>query len=92
MSGHTPGPWAHWYNDGSWHVGADSDAESLFSGRQENQLNGNCEPDARLIAAAPDLLEALEAMVFASVVHGFEADSVVPIARAAIARAKGEQP
>lgn len=29
-------------------------------------------------------------MVFASVVHGYEADSSVPIARAAIAKARGE--
>lgn len=46
--------------------------------------------NAKLIAAAPDLIEALEMMVFASVVHGYEADSSVPIARAAIAKARGE--
>jgi len=56
---------------------------------------GSEDPDfiglSRVMRAAPDLLKALEMMVFASVVHGYEADSSVPIARAAIAKARGEK-
>lgn len=48
------------------------------------------EANARLIAAAPELLQALEAMVFAAVVHGYEADSMVQVARSVIAKARGE--
>ena len=82
MSKHTPGP---------WRVGG--------RGEYLNQLN--IEPcigvayghdveliaNARLIAAAPDLLEALEALI------EDQRDASLPVlakARAAIAKAKGE--
>jgi hypothetical protein len=67
-AGHTPGPW----------VAEKRVSESLFSGKQTasygiNQLNGgrialvgcNQEDNAHLIAAAPKLLEALEACFLA---------------------------
>lgn len=44
--------------------------------------------NAALIAAAPDLLAALDAMV---AVFGCECDSEIVIARAAIAKARGEK-
>ena len=50
-------------------------------------------PDARLIAAAPELLEALNALVAAhgSILDLRESDEL-KLARAAIAKATGEQP
>lgn len=104
---HTPGPWTwgenfeglygsgryniilnHWIDEGMW----------LESGERQ-------EANARLIAASPDLLEALEGMVenaCASCNDGYvirctkeewEAHvRATHAARAAIAKAKGEQP
>ena len=43
--------------------------------------------NARLIAAAPELLEALQNAIAAGLPH-----EVAEVARAAIAKAKGEQP
>lgn len=80
---HTPGPWfAEEDEEGNWRV-ADEDgawvARSLSWAREE-------EADAYLIAAAPDLLEALERMV--SLFLRQNAHDVAG-ARAAIAKAKG---
>lgn len=89
MSKHTPGPWrfSSHPHDGNYmriHCGSDP--------REGDNLRGYCgEANARLIAAAPELLEALQAF----------ANEIVPInphdplwvnARAAIAKATGEQP
>ena len=48
------------------------------------------EANARLIAAAPDLLEALEGMVEMVEMNGFGKAYAMDIALAAIAKAKGE--
>lgn len=100
MSGHTKGPWSipHFADEKSTcacsYILSDSQrgfgaiATIQFGGENENHETAKA--NANLIAAAPDLLKALEMMVFASVVHGYEADSSVPIARAAIAKARGE--
>lgn len=85
MSGHTPGPW-YW----------DFDRDDMASLRAEGDsepvmIDIACYPgleDRCLIAAAPDLLEALEDFVKAM-------SQPIPIintakAKAAIARAKGE--
>lgn len=73
MSAHTPGPWSHSYRErthGMW-------AEEIYdaTGRTvavaawyevpsgPNVLSTNREANACLIAAAPDLLEALRAVV-----------------------------
>lgn len=96
MSKHTPGPWiADQLVDGydihaaetRFRVATASDPEMVWGaiGREE---------DARLIAAAPELLEALE-----KIVRMFEGadDTVWAVedyhqkARAAIAKAKGEE-
>lgn len=89
---HTPEPWraapqpgqiigVHAYTHCVMH-GDDSIADTLT------------EPDARLIAAAPDLLAALKAMVEADDAHWpiAAAESVRNAARAAIAKAEGREP
>lgn len=48
--------------------------------------------NARLIAAAPDLLEALRWMVLRAEEGGYPDGRCLEVARAAIARATGEQP
>lgn len=89
---HTPGPWsvrydfvvqAQSFSDGrlvpvAQPYGVNTDGTDLFA-------------NARLIAAAPDLLEALEAsLALIDLAIPFEGD-VTRKARAALAKAKGEQ-
>lgn len=97
MSGHTPGPWR-------FEPGDKFTKPYVVRGREGGfQVMGLStereEADAKLIAAAPDLLEALEAMVFAAgavaVPHEGERKCLqlgVDIALKAIAKAKGDQP
>jgi hypothetical protein len=87
MSKHTPGPWN----------AADkrprSHGFSIFADGQYVAFVGDsdavtpCEDNARLIAAAPDLLLALAQMM-----DGYKLPSVRKQARAAIAKATGGQP
>ena len=87
---HTPGP---------WHaaLGDTEERTSLWAhgGHYLGKVTGNCshsstqetrEADARLMAAAPDLLAALEAILTVD-----NARQAHIIARAAIASATGEQ-
>jgi hypothetical protein len=98
MSGHTPGPWragSHPMNEAE--VFADElDGERIaecYGAGDADQAN------ALLIAAAPELLEALERMAGAFVPHprddteGWrEEHEACELARAAIAKATGAQP
>jgi hypothetical protein len=120
MSGHTPGPWKvnrhkHIHGElwlsvlsGAWDITSNSaakpgviaDAKYSAMSDEENEAN------ARLIAAAPSLLEATEAFMaldntFQAPTHQLEAivergDEFAPMAkavltaRAAIAKARGE--
>jgi hypothetical protein len=93
-TGHTPGP---------WHVGGAIDSvifapdgyaiadAKTFHGRRQNDMHAN----ARLIASAPDLLAALQQCLVIVDAHrraaGGEGDVAAMNARAAIARATGEQ-
>ena len=96
---HTPGPWIY---DGKM-----SGGDLLISARVDPEnsqtyiapvafvegdwTNGIAEANARLIAAAPDLLTALEAMTAASVdPMGIAAAKAGTLACQAIAKAKGE--
>jgi hypothetical protein len=104
MSKHTPGPW-HWDSDPIkgdplgrvryqvTRVGK-TIAQTYYSSQDEN-----AEADTRLIAAAPDLLRALQMMTAAYVelVNSGDAgrwnpetDAEVIASRAAIAKATGE--
>ncbi len=101
MSKHTPGPWRIKQSDsGHWFVVSGGTGNPIAQTlrkvwRTEDEAN------ARLIAAAPDLLAALEKLaqyadtceLFLRETHPGKADALgkrVSCARAAIAKAKGE--
>lgn len=80
MSGHTPGPWV-----AQGHI-----VRAVVDGREVPVSQGFTLEDARLIAAAPDLLACLAACVAAM----DEVDRDMPVgiaARAAIAKAAGKE-
>ena len=95
MSAHTPGPW-EFYGDnnygGTVEIGprltvsvdrADRFDSSMAINREEMEANG------RLIAAAPDLLAALEALC-PKVLSGTSGmDEAIAAAESAIAKARG---
>lgn len=87
-NGHTPGPWL--FHEGlGWCLVKAGNREVLkymHSPDHENQAN------ARLIAAAPELLEVLEDLLYAYCDPGNQGgdhDEKVEAARAAIAKARG---
>lgn len=92
-SKHTPGPWFH-YDDRS----STERHEIVAMGKTVARVycTNGCEAEdkanARLIAAAPDLLEACEAMLEEMQVWETEQGEhpAATLARAAIAKAKGE--
>ncbi len=93
MSTHTPGPWKAWQRDADkgsnyWLIRTASEKTGL-----EDTLRGYCgEANARLIAAAPDLLEALEGLLECiSETRGKDATKAVAKALAVIAKAEGKQ-
>jgi hypothetical protein len=94
MSKHTPGPWNLYPNNASdWVV------RKMFSDGQESHEIARCQSgmdNARLIAAAPDLLAALKMAVSAlerSDYIQMDGDSVdvIDVSRDAIAKAVGEE-
>ena len=92
---HTPGPWTQGHSASGiecvWldgHVEPDSGMGSVGT-----WIDCNTEANARLIAAAPELLEALAEVVRAADGEGWkQLDPNLAKARAAIAKATGEQP
>lgn len=87
---HTPGPWGFWPDTGEVFAG-NNDSIAMVLLRDGDNDN------ARLIAAAPNMLDALVAVdrqTFCEcpVENGGEHEPgcFVPLVRAAIARAKGE--
>lgn len=98
---HTKGPWYALWSDasgnltsihGGAHHYAIATANSFWRG--PGPIEEEAEANARLIAAAPDLLTALEAILLyegENVSHGFDdVDAPYYTARTAIAKARGE--
>lgn len=85
MSGYTEGPW--YLDDSGWIV-TDCTAVCLIS---NSELNAREKADARLIAAAPDLLEALGRIACAAECSVANQEWIAQHARAAIAKARGEK-
>lgn len=95
MSKHTPGPWNYTMDkERGWDfkLTADHGKTAIVSGCGCCDSPWvSCEADARLIAAAPELLEALELVVsFVDAGQGTWTVEEQNKARAAIAKAKGE--
>ena len=88
MSGHTPGPWK--WEDDNHVLWAQGGKKVIDAAPYEGMwLAGeNEEADARLIAAAPDLLEALQDCL-ENTGGGWISAGVIDRARAAIAKATG---
>lgn len=95
MSGHTPGPWRADSNEGRWH--------DIYARERAVAIGDTCERDgsigpeedranALLMAAAPELAEALEAMLkcYGRIPAGTTDPSPIREARAALSRARGE--
>lgn len=81
---HTPGPWEH---DGYSVEGPDSRLVCNMSGWKGA---GVTEANARLIAAAPEMRDALRSIIF-QVIQGkvLERDACITQARAVLAKAEG---
>jgi hypothetical protein len=96
MSKHTPGPWHLDFDEAieSTYVSISaakhkSLAEVVWRFATEEQ-SPNLEANAHLIAAAPELLEALERLVANLNEGDFISNTRIDEARAALAKAKGE--
>ena len=99
MNKHTPGPW---HVESMIDYGRDIYAGDRWIGQANNDhgtdinesgfpSNSECDANASLIAAAPDLLEALEVIIRDGRLQTFEdREKCRAIARAAIAKARGE--
>ena len=83
MSKHTPGPW-HTAGEQGVQIRSAKDQIAKVWTMRGNEWKAN----ARLIAAAPELLEALQDMVSD---HASLSAATLAFARAAIAKATGEQ-
>lgn len=93
MSKHTPGPWAaHTVADGAYTVYLPEDGMVVCSRNPYESKAAEFEANARLIAAAPELLAALElARAILVEVEHYRADGhSVAIIDAAIAKAEGK--
>jgi hypothetical protein len=100
---HTPGPWTPWQAAkadgkrgklGVWEVKSVADVEAGFAHRNiVGEASGLTEEEARLIAAAPELLAALKqiARITDHKTHSkIERNFIAKTARAAIAKAEGK--
>jgi hypothetical protein len=90
MSKHTPEPWR--YEEFGPNVIIKATKNPMLSVVHSlyHESREQMEANARLIAAAPELLEALEMMLEMSEMGGFGKAYAEDVARAAIAKGKGE--
>ena len=93
MNKHTPGPWRVVDSWNDYMVEGQNGEEIIWQDGPHNTPTIN-KANARLIAAAPDLLEALESMLQSFLItqslDDYPIDAPCNKARAAIAKAKGE--
>ena len=97
MTAHTPGPWRYERTDGIPVNGRHmiSGAVPGYLAEVRDCVSGDVQANARLIAAAPDLLAALETAYMALIgylpAHRNDVtDAAIGAARAAITKATGE--
>ena len=87
MTEHTAGPW-EWDSDGHIYPETETEYDDGYSPHiAKVQNRDGFEGNIRLIAAAPDLYEALRTMVEANVTHGIMHTN----AEQAIAKAEGRE-
>ena len=95
MSKHTQGPWAvRGIPTGQRYIGPSQDGGAPSVALVLSRVNVPDErlaADARLIAAAPELLEALQSVIWAEDSQPDHREDAIRHARAAIAKATGEQ-
>jgi hypothetical protein len=103
MNKHTPGPWRAQPREGfegEWEVVSTCETEWLIAAAAPHIDGDPDEANAHLIAAAPELLEALEAVLYwAELIAGDTTDkeaaaneeASIALARAAIAKVKGDE-
>lgn len=93
MRAHTPGIWAAEYHKRYkvWNVFADGTGEAIHTSSISDRDDAEVEANANLIAAAPDLLEALHLCYeHCRLYHrAVETNNVGEAVRAAIAKAEG---
>jgi hypothetical protein len=101
MSAHTPGPWyveeKNSFSTNAFYIrGSDSNGNPLTWGKgcvahipksTVTQMGAN----ARLIAAAPEMLEALDKIACFAPGNGDVCEIIAKVARAAIVKAEGQQ-
>lgn len=85
---HTPAPWEISHEPPRWIIQSTS---VPIGARAVAWLVGDyleCAPNARLIAAAPDLLAAAKALLVSDDIHSWDTPATIAL-RAAIAKAEG---
>ena len=96
MSNHTPGPWTvkrrfDVYQDTQTPgVGGTFVASTKGMSELPESVNQVCEADAKLIAAAPELLESLESLIKWHDLQYPPSCETIRLANLAIRKAKGE--
>ena len=90
---HTPGPWEAVYNDHYWDIKLEGSYERIGDTCTSQFLSSgdNEEANARLIAAAPELLEALGTLERLAGTGMTQDEPARVAARAAIRKALGEE-
>jgi hypothetical protein len=93
MSKHTPGPWT--FDNGIEFICTDTSPYGEWAVAKVNIVRAEAKANARLIAAAPELLDALKLMRDAFLdtegSHGTLEQTATDAAEAAIFKATGEQ-
>lgn len=87
----TPGPWTPIADDGDWFVVAREQGERIVADVEPTVFSATTIANARLIAAAPELYDALEAVDLArhtGAPHDWE--RATKLTDAALAKARGE--
>ena len=88
MGEHTPGPWVA-VGAGVYTESDDPCLEIIFSAHNTRSASREtAKANARLIAAAPEMLEALKKILFLT--NNATRDDIALVARAAIAKVEGE--
>jgi len=97
MNTHTPGPWCLFDYGEGWHINQAGGPGFIGSLPRYKHREKECEANANLIAAAPDLLEALDSIMEIcsqgrQIYPATMAERVAEVlitARAAIAKSRG---